>query len=51
MKRRDRIDSQREVSPLKVAGDAVVIDTTRMTVTEVVERLRALVQEGVCPRA
>jgi cytidylate kinase len=36
---RDRQDSSREDSPLKVAAGAVVVDTTRMTPEEVVERV------------
>ncbi len=49
MRRRDEIDSHREVSPLQVAEDAVVIDTTDLTVEAVVARLRALVEECGCP--
>jgi cytidylate kinase len=36
---RDRIDSSREFAPLKKADDAVYIDTTRMTIEEVAEKL------------
>jgi cytidylate kinase len=36
---RDHIDSKREASPLAVAQDAVVLDTTRMTLGEVVEAI------------
>jgi cytidylate kinase len=36
---RDIIDSTREVAPLKKADDAVYIDTTNMTIEEVVERI------------
>jgi len=34
---RDRIDSERIDSPLRPAGDAVVIDSTGLTITEVVD--------------
>ena len=34
---RDRIDSERVDSPLRPAGDAVVVDSTGLTVTEVVD--------------
>lgn len=37
--RRDAYDSSREHSPLVPAGDAVVVDTTGMTLDEVVERV------------
>lgn len=36
---RDRIDSTREVAPLKKADDAVYIDTTRLSINEVVDTL------------
>lgn len=38
-KRRDTIDSTRTVSPLTVPSDAVVIDTTDLTIDEVVARI------------
>lgn len=43
---RDARDSARAVSPLAPAGDAVVIDTTRLTLEQVVERIMALVAEA-----
>lgn len=39
LRNRDTIDSTREHSPLKKADDAVYIDTTNMTIKEVVDRL------------
>lgn len=39
VEQRDRLDSTRSVSPLKAADDAVVIDTTELTVDEVVARI------------
>jgi len=36
MKERDRIDSTREIAPLKPAEDAVILDTTEKTIEEVV---------------
>ncbi len=36
---RDTIDSTREFAPLKKADDAIYVDTTNMTIDEVVERL------------
>jgi cytidylate kinase len=35
--RRDRLDSNRAVSPLMAANDALVIDSTSLTVDEVVD--------------
>jgi CMP/dCMP kinase len=39
---RDRIDSTRDVAPLKAAADAVVIDSDRLNVEEVFEKVLAL---------
>lgn len=36
MRARDRQDSEREVSPLKSAPDAVILDTTELDIEEVV---------------
>lgn len=41
--RRDRADSGRKVSPLTPAPDAIHMDTTGMTVDEVVERIVTLI--------
>jgi cytidylate kinase len=39
---RDRIDSTRDVAPLKAAGDAVVLDSDKLTADEVFEQALAL---------
>jgi cytidylate kinase len=39
---RDKRDSQRDTAPLKPANDAVELDTTHMTISEVVDRIIAL---------
>lgn len=44
---RDRRDSSRSVSPLKPATDAVVIDSTRMTQREVLDRALEIVREAM----
>jgi cytidylate kinase len=41
---RDRIDSTRDVAPLKVAEDAVVLDSNHLTADEVFEQILALVK-------
>ncbi|MCL6571337.1 MAG: (d)CMP kinase [Bacillus sp. (in: Bacteria)] len=43
--RRDKIDSEREIAPLKKAEDAIEMDTTSMTITDVVDKIMALVHE------
>lgn len=45
--RRDQIDSEREVAPLKKAKDAIEIDTTSLSVEEVVERIMEIVNERI----
>ena len=41
---RDRIDSTRDVAPLKAAEDAVVLDSDQLTADEVFEQILALLQ-------
>ena len=45
MKARDFSDSTRRNSPLAVAEDAIILDTTRMSVDEAVERVMEIVRE------
>ena len=42
--RRDKFDSQRQHSPLTIAEDAVVIDTTNLTIEKQVDRIVELFQ-------
>lgn len=49
MRRRDRIDSSRDVSPLRPAEDAAIIDTTDLSVGEVLGETERLVEEQDCP--
>ncbi len=44
IRERDSIDSSREHSPLSVAPDAYVIDTTNLKVEEVIERIMTLLE-------
>ena len=45
VKRRDHLDSTRAVSPLRTADDALVVDTSEMTESEVVAHLLELVKQ------
>lgn len=45
VRRRDHLDSTRAVSPLRAAADAVVVDTSDMTESEVTAHLLDLVQQ------
>jgi len=44
MRRRDKIDSQRKAAPLRPADDAIVIDTTELSIAEVLAKVEELVQ-------
>lgn len=45
VRRRDHLDSTRAVSPLRAASDAVVVDTSAMTESEVIAHLLGLVHQ------
>jgi cytidylate kinase len=49
MRRRDQIDSSRDVSPLRAAEDAVLLDTTDLGIDQVVDDSEHLVEEQGCP--
>lgn len=42
MKRRDQIDSSRAIAPLRPADDAIIINTDGMSIVEVVQRVKSL---------
>lgn len=42
---RDRRDSSRALAPLRPADDAILVDTSEITIDETVDRLEALVRE------
>ena len=44
LRRRDEIDSQRQHSPLAAAPDAIVIDSTNLSIDEVMAFVRQLLQ-------
>ena len=46
IRRRDHIDSTRKESPLRKAEDAIEIDTTTMTIEDVVKSVTALIQKN-----
>jgi cytidylate kinase len=41
LKKRDEIDSTRQIAPLKPAEDAVIINTDHLSVSQVVEKIKA----------
>lgn len=43
---RDRVDTQRAVAPLRPAPDAVVVDTDRLDIDEVVELILKHIAES-----
>ena len=44
VKRRDQIDSSREVAPLRPADDAVIVNTDGKTIEEVFEEVKTLLK-------
>ncbi|MBS3751650.1 MAG: (d)CMP kinase, partial [Anaerolineales bacterium] len=45
MKKRDKIDSTRDVAPLRAAEDAVIIDSDQMTIEEVVQKIETIARK------
>ena len=45
IEKRDKSDESRSVGPLKPAEDAIIVDTTRLTVDQVVDKLLSCVRE------
>lgn len=45
MRRRDHLDSTREISPLKRAQDAIELDSTQLTIDEVVQEILTVVEK------
>lgn len=45
--KRDKIDSEREVAPLRKADDAYEIDTTSLSIEQVVDKIMALAEERI----
>lgn len=50
LQRRDHIDSTREDSPLRAAEDAVVVDSTHLSVEEVVDRIGEIARDRLARR-
>lgn len=44
IKRRDEIDRSRKYSPLKKANDAVEIDTSNLTIQEVIDKIKKIIK-------
>ncbi len=43
IRRRDRIDSEREVAPMRAAPDAVILNTDGLSIEEVLQRLLEMI--------
>ncbi len=48
VKRRDYFDSHREISPLKAADDAVILDSSNMSLEQVLHKIESLWKERLC---
>jgi cytidylate kinase len=51
VKNRDKIDSTREISPLKKADDAILVDSTNMTIEEVEKTVNDIINKKYEGRA
>ena len=47
IKKRDKNDSEREFAPLKCADDAVLVDSTDMTLDEVIKTIKNLAEKAI----
>lgn len=47
IRKRDTIDSTREVNPLRQAEDAILVDTTGKSIEQVVEEITSIIKKGV----
>ena len=47
MAERDRLDSTRKTAPLSVPDGAVSIDTTRLTIAEVADRMASVIARSL----
>ncbi len=45
MRRRDKIDSEREAAPLRPADDAVIVDTDGLSIEQVLAKVKDLVDK------
>ena len=47
VKKRDRIDSSRAFAPLKPAEDSILLDTSEMTIEEVVNAILEIIENKI----
>ena len=47
IERRNKLDSEREIAPLVKADDAILVDSTNMTIEDVVQEIKKIIKEKV----
>ena len=47
IQQRDYQDTHREIAPLKMARDSIKVDTSQLSIEEVIAKIRAIVQEKI----
>lgn len=47
---RDELDSKREVAPLVIPEGAVILDTTKLSIEEAVEKIISIINERLCDK-
>lgn len=45
IKQRHKLETQREIAPLRQAEDAILVDSTNMTIEEVVQKIESIIKE------
>ena len=50
IKKRDKNDMEKEVGALKIADDAIVIDTTNLTIKEQEEKLSEIIDRALASK-
>lgn len=45
IKKRHKLETEREISPLRKADDAILVDSTSLTIEEVVEKIESIIKD------
>ncbi len=50
IKQRHKLETQRDIAPLRKAEDAILVDSTNMTIEEVVAEIERVIKEKIKPQ-
>lgn len=48
IRQRHKLETEREIAPLRQADDAILVDSTNLTIEEVVEKIENIIKEKMC---